>query len=33
MARLKGSRKFSSRMLLLPYSFMIILGGLSLFII
>ncbi len=33
MARLKGSRQFSSRMLLLPYSFMIILGGLSLFII
>jgi hypothetical protein len=33
MARLKGSRKFSSKMLLLPYSFMIILGGLSLFII
>ena len=33
MARLKGSRKISSRMLLLPYSFMIALGVLSLFII
>ena len=33
MARLKGSRKFSSKMLVLPYSFMIFLGGLSLYII
>ncbi len=33
MARLKGVRKFSSRMLLLPYSFMIALGALSLAII
>ena len=33
MARLKGSRKFSSKMLALPYSFMIILGGLSLYLI
>ncbi len=32
MARLKGSRKFSSGMLLLPYSFMIALGGLALYI-
>ena len=33
MARLKGSRKFSSKMLMLPYSFMIVLGGLSIYII
>ncbi len=33
MARLKGTRKFSFRMLLLPYSFMLILGGLSFYII
>jgi CRP-like cAMP-binding protein len=33
MARLKGSRKFSSKMLILPYSFMIVLGGLSIYII
>ncbi|MDR3630532.1 MAG: sigma 54-interacting transcriptional regulator [Desulfocapsaceae bacterium] len=33
MARLKGSRKFSWKMLALPYSFMIVLGGLSLSII
>jgi hypothetical protein len=33
MARLKGSRKFSSKMLVLPYSFMVALGGLSLYII
>jgi len=33
MARLKGSRKFSYKMLLLPYSFMIALGGLSLYIV
>jgi CRP-like cAMP-binding protein/NAD-dependent dihydropyrimidine dehydrogenase PreA subunit len=33
MARLKGSRKFSSKMLVLPYSFMIVLGGLSLYLI
>lgn len=33
MARLKGSRQFSSGMLLLPYSFMIVLGILSLIII
>ncbi len=33
MARLKGSRKFSSKTLVLPYSFMIALGGLSLYLI
>lgn len=32
MARLKGNRKFSSKMLAFPYSFMIVLGGLSLYL-
>lgn len=33
MARFKGSRAFSSEALVLPYSFMIFLGGLSLYLI
>ena len=33
MARLKGVRKFSSKMLFLPFSFMVVLGGLSLYLI